>query len=194
MTPSVSDARLDRYYYIFDSRAHRPVVVDRTTGTEYDWEEEARVQLIRHVEAECGRDVLPVFASWCARQVGAPARAMDADEASPAVRLWRAARRRAEGTASREALRAVREETNDAVLMASTVGLPRRDAEAARLLTVQACLHPDPVEAAANAAHMSERWAEFSGAEEPERAATEMRERQINWLLDRLLTGPAATA
>jgi hypothetical protein len=186
MSSPVADTRVERYYYIFDSRQQRAVVVDRTTGAEYDWEGEARVQLIRHVAAVAGSATLVRFAAWCSAQTGAGSRRAGREGA--ADRLAEAARERADGGAAvSDRLAAVRDETNDDVLMASTVGLPRQEPEAARLLTAQAALIDDPAEAAINAAHMSERWAEFSAEESPESAARTMRERQIDWLLDRLL-------
>jgi hypothetical protein len=196
MPSPVADTRVERYYYIFDSRRQRAVVVDRTTGAEYDWEGEARVQLIRHVGAVSGPDALVRFAVWCSMQTGAGGRGATGSEDSapeePADRLAEAARQRAdEGTASGEDGATLRDETNDAVVMASTVGLPRQQPEAARLLTAQAALIDDPVEAAVNAAHMSERWAEFSAENAPQSAARAMRERHIDWLLDRLLEAGA---
>jgi len=183
---SVADTRVERYYYIFDSREQRAVVVDRTTGAEYDWEAEARVQLIRHVADACGSPHLLRFAMWCSRQTGAGCGADE--EATSADRLAEAAQERLSGgEEAAVGASAVRAEENDAVLMASTVGLPRRDPAAAGLLTAQACLLDDPIDAAVTAAHMSERWAEFSADGDPQPAAEAMRERQIDWLLDRLL-------
>ncbi len=184
---TISDASIDRYYYIFDSRGQRAVVMDRTTGAEYDWNGEARVQLLRHVRdrlGEAGAAPLRQFAAWCARRTGA-------DAASPTTadhQLWAAAQQLAAGTA-RDASRAetARHDTRDEALMALTVGLPHGDPEAARLLTVQACTRVDPVDAASDAAHMSERWAELSSPETPTDAARSMREDQVNWLLDALL-------
>lgn len=191
MSSPVADTRVERYYYIFDSRQQRAVVVDRTTGAEYDWEGEARVQLIRHAAAVAGPATIVRFAAWCSAQTGAGSRGAGGGE-GPADRLAEAARKRADGGAAvSERAAAVRDETNDDVLLASTVGLPRQEPEAARLLTAQAALIDDPVEAAINAAHMSERWAEFSAEDSPESAARAMRERQIDWLLDRLLDAGA---
>ena len=184
---TISDASIDRYYYIFDSRAQRAVVMDRTTGAEYDWDGEARVQLLRHVHDRLGPEgtaPLRRFAAWCARQTGADA----VPSPSPDHQLWTAAQQLAAGM-PREASRAdaARQSTHDEALMALTVGLPHGEPDAARLLTVQACTHAAPLEAASDAAHMSERWAELSEPESPTAAARSMREDQVNWLLDALL-------
>lgn len=184
---TISDASIDRYYYIFDSRERRAVVMDRTTGAEYDWDGEARVQLLRHVRdrlSDTGAAPLRQFAAWCAQRTGADT----ASSTTADYQLWTAAQELAAGTA-RDASRAeaARQDTHDEALMALTVGLPHGDTEAARLLTVQACTHADPVDAASDAAHMSERWAELSSPETPTAAARSMREDQVNWLLDTLL-------
>lgn len=175
----ISDTTVDRYYYIFDSRAHRALVVDRQTGEEVAWTAAPRVQLIEYVVGEHGPTVLRRFARWCARQTGAPAVPDD----TPAGRLWAAAR---EG--DRDGWQQVRTDVTDAVVEASALGLSRRQAGAARLLTVHACTHPDPHQAAIDAAHMSERWAEFAADGDATEAVQALRQRQVDWLLDVLST------
>lgn len=176
----ILDARPDRYYYIYDSRERRALVLDRATGEEWANGTSPRAQLIEYVQRQCSALVLRRFARWCAREV-------DADTCSPhtaAARLWAAAQRDNAST-----WRRVRGETTDTVMLAMSLGLPSRDPEAARLLTLQACTHPNAQQAARDAAHMSERWAEFSAEPPPAVAAPAMRTRQVDWLLDRL---PAA--
>jgi hypothetical protein len=205
----ISDTTVDRYYYIFDSRERRAVVMDRTTGDEFAWADDPRAQLVRHVDARQA-SAARAFAGWCARQVGAP----EAAAHTPTGRLWAALDRREKANGDRPAGSAgggendfepVREATADAAVIACAVGLSRREAQAARLLTVQAATHRDPVRAAIDAAHMSERWAEFRAKEggtrpetrlpaegaderarEPEEAARAMRRRHVNRLLDAL--------
>jgi hypothetical protein len=218
---TIPDARVDRYYYIFDSRRRRAVVLDRTTGAEYDWDGEARVQLLRHVRDQyatrgdgdrAGARLLRRFAAWCARQTGIPEVAASAAEQTqtrrpsgaeevlkktpdhertpgvPERRLWKAVQQLESGTPRSDSdADAARSATADAAMMALTVGLPRCDTDAARLLTVQAGTHADPLDAAVDAAHMSERWAEFADTDAPAAAARAMRQRQVDWLLDRLL-------
>jgi acyl-CoA reductase-like NAD-dependent aldehyde dehydrogenase len=175
----ISDTRVDRYYYIFDSRTHCPLVLDRTTGEQGSPDADPRGPLIDHVGARRSPDVLRRFARWCARQVHAgtpPAH-------TAAGRLWAAAQRDAP-----DAWQRVRRETADTVMLAVSLGLTRREPEAARLLTLQACTHPEAPQAARDAAHMSERWAEFSADTNPEAKARAMRARHVDWLLDRLST------
>lgn len=47
----ISDARVDRYYYIFDGRDQRALVLDRATGEERAPETNPRTSLIDHVQA-----------------------------------------------------------------------------------------------------------------------------------------------
>jgi len=173
----ISDATVDRFYYIFDSREHRALVVDRTTGEEYVRNRVPRSQLIARVRACRSSATVRQFARWCARQVNAEG----ASAHTPAGRLWSAARREDEST-----WRRVRRETTNAVALAVAVGLPRGRPDAARLLVLQACTNPDAEQAALDAAHMSERWAEFRTESEPAAAAQSMRARHIDWLLDAL--------
>ena len=173
----ISDARVDRYYYIYDSRERRALVLDRTTGEERAYESSARAQLIEHVQTQCSPATLRRFARWCARQVDADA----CPSHTAAGRLWAAAQR---GDAS--VWRRVQRETADTVMLAVALGLSRGRPDAARLLVLHACTHPDAKKAALDAAHMSERWAEFSATSNPAAAAQTMRARHIDWLLDRL--------
>ena len=176
----ISDATVDRYYYIFDSRERRALVLDRTTGEEVAWRSVPRVQLIDYVRERRGGSVPRAFARWCARRAGAE----EAPPRSPTARLWKAAR---PGTTTGRS--EVRDEHTDAVVRAAALGLPRRRPEAARLLAVHACTHPSARQAAIDAAHMSERGAEFAASEAPEAAVRALRRRQVDWLLDAL--GPA---
>jgi len=179
LKPMMSDTTVDRYYYIFDSRAHRALVMDRRTGEEVAWTAAPRVQLIEYVAGEHGTTILRRFARWCARQTGA-----SGVTDTPAGRLWAAAREE-----DRDAWQRVRTDETDAVVEASALGLSRRQAGAARLLTVHACTHPDDHQAAIDAAHMSERWAEFVADGDARQAVAAMRQRQVDWLLDVLSAG-----
>ncbi len=172
----ISDVTVDRYYYIFDSRERRPLVIDRQTGTEMDWASAPRVQLVDYVNEKQSAAVLRRFARWCAQQGGAEKAPAD----TPAGRLWAAAQQ------DEDAWERVRADTVDAVVEAVVLDLSRRQAQAARLLAVHACTHPDPRSAAIHAAHMSERWAEFVAESDAEAAVQALRQRQIDWLLDAL--------
>lgn len=172
----VPDVTVNRYYYIFDSRSHRALVLDRATGEEVHWSRIPRIQLIEHVAAECGPSTVRQFATWCARLT-------DIDDLSsdrPAGKLWEAVQTE---TASRKR---ARQTVTEALVRATALGLPRRRIEAARLLLVHACLHPDPRHAAIDAAHMSERWREFKRPAAPAPAVRKMRQRHVDWLLDAL--------
>ena len=171
----MSDTTVDRYYYIFDSRAHRALVMDRRTGEEVAWTAAPRVQLIEYVAGEQGTTIRRHFARWCAQQTGASG----VPEDTPAGRLWAAAREK-----DRDAWQRVRTDETDAVVEASALGLSRRRRGAARLLAVHACTHPDDHKAAIDAAHMSERWAEFAADGNARQAVEAMRQRQVDWLLD----------
>ncbi|PSQ95307.1 MAG: hypothetical protein BRD55_11905 [Bacteroidetes bacterium SW_9_63_38] len=176
----MSDATVDRFYYIFDSRAHRALVLDRATGKEVAWRSVPRVQLIEHIEAERSPAVLRAFARWCARQVGIEAMS----ENAPAARLWSAAQQD-----DPAAWKAAREETTDAVVRAAALGLSRGRSAAARLLVVHACTHPEARQAAIDATHMTERWVEFDEGRPAEPAVRAVRQRHIDWLLDALNRG-----
>jgi hypothetical protein len=171
-----SDATVDRYYYIFDSRAHRALVMDRRTGEEVAWTSAPRVQLIEYVAEERSPSTLRRFARWCARRATAPAAPAD----TPTGRLWAAARD------DEAAWTQARRDATDAVVRAAALDLPRQQAGAARLLTVHACTHPSARQAAIDAAHMSERWAEFEAESDPEQAVQALRQRHVDWLLDEL--------
>lgn len=180
----IADTTVDRYYYIFDSRAHRALVMDRQTGEEVAWASAPRVQLVEYVSEKRGEPVPRRFARWCARQVGAE----HAPDDTAAHRLWAAAQDNVP-----EVWERVRAEETSAVVGASALGLSRRRAGAAQLLTIHACTHPDDRQAAIDAAHMSERWAEFAADEEAAQAVASMRQRHIDWLLDVLGRGDEET-
>lgn len=173
----VSDATIERFYYIFDSRDQRALVLDRATGEEMAWGSIPRVQLIDHVKTERSPAVLRQFARWCVRQSGIET----ALEDSPAAELWAVAQ-----LEDADAWRQKRDKLTDAVVRAAALGLPRADSAAARLLTVHACTHSNARWAAVDAAHMSERWAEFEADEDAEAAVRAVRRRHVNWLLDAL--------
>lgn len=173
----IADTTVDRYYYVFDSREHRARVMDRRTGQEYTWEAAPRAQLITHVEKLRSTAVVRRFAQWCARQTGAD----DVASHTTAGRLWAAVR-----SSDRSAWTRIRRHTTEAVVLATALDLPGGHPEAARLLTIQACTHPEAKVAARDAAHMSERWAEFCAEGRPSAAAQIMRGRQVDWLLDLL--------
>ncbi|WP_263787475.1 hypothetical protein [Salinibacter grassmerensis] len=175
----MSDTKAEQYYYIFDSRTHRPLVLDRATGEHYASGSDPRRPLIDHVAAQREAGVLRQFARWCAQQVDP--NGVSAHTA--AGRLWAAAQRDAP-----EAWQRVRHETADAAMLAMSLGLPQREPRAARLLTLQACTHPEAQQAARDAAHMSERWAEFSAPSASTEEAQAMRARHVNWLLDQVST------
>jgi hypothetical protein len=175
----ISDETVDRYYYIFDSRERRTLVVDRWTGEEVAWDSAPRIQLIDHVAEVHAEGILRRFARWCARQTGVEAVPSDRTTG----RLWRAAQSPDEADWA-----TVRADTTDAVVEAVALGLPRRQSEAARLLGTHACTHPEARQAAIDAAHMGERWAEFEAPAAPEAAVRRHRQRQVDWLLDVLGT------
>lgn len=173
----MSDATIDRFYYIFDSREQRALVLDRATGEEVAWGTVPRVQLIEHVKNERSPSALRHFARWCARQTGIET----VPSKGPAAQLWTVAQ---SGEAA--AWRTMRGKVTDAVVRAAALGLPQGHSAAARLLVVHACTHPDAYRAAVDAAHMSERWVEFEAEETPEAAVRALRRRHVNWLLDAL--------
>lgn len=170
----ISDLCLDRYYYVFDSRQSRTVVLDRRTGEEVDWREMPRIQLMAYAAERVASGMLRDFARQCARYTDVQ---RAADE-TPTERLWSAAQR-VNGTAC--AL--VRREVLDAVVRAATLDLPRGRSDAARLLTVYACTHPNALQGAIDAAHMSERWAAFVD-DDPRTAVRQVRQWQVDWILD----------
>jgi len=211
--PAVGDDTVQRYYYIYDSRETRTVVVDRTTGKEFLWDDDPRAPLLAYVARKRSDRALRHFAFWCARQVmpegDVPVESSDAAQdvvhgvTSATRRLLRVVRHQLNGEDGGASFRDVRRETSDVVVHAATVGLAQMDPVAARLLTAQACTHASPRRAALDAAHMAERYAEFVAFEErdtgagagtrpePDAAARAMRRRQIDALLDALLQADA---
>ncbi|HHP7237316.1 hypothetical protein [Longibacter sp.] len=203
--PAVADDTVKRYYYIYDSRETRTVVVDRTTGEEFLWEDDPRAPLLAHVVRKRSGRALRHFAVWCAQEVtpegsGTGESNHPAHELTSATRrLLRVVRHRLNEGDGGASFGDVRRETSDVVVRAATIGLAQMDPEAARLLTVQACTHASPRRAALDAAHMAERYAEFVAFAErdagggtgdrpaPDAAARAMRRRQIDALLDGLL-------
>lgn len=177
----MSDATVDRFYYIFDSREQRALVLDRATGEEMAWGAVPRGQLIEYVGAERSPSVLRQFARWCARETGIEA----APSGGPAAQLWTVAQ-----SEDAAAWHTMRRKVTDAVVRAAALGLSRGHSAAARLLVVHACTHSDAGWAAVDAAHMSERWVEFEAEEDPEAAVRALRRRHVNWLLD-VLNAPA---
>ncbi|MFP4227622.1 MAG: hypothetical protein ACLFTE_02210 [Salinivenus sp.] len=174
----IPDDTVDRYYYIFDGREQRALVMDRMTGREYAWDDAPQAPLIDHVQTHRSSAVLRAFARWCARQTDVAAVPLH----TTAGRLWAAVRR----TEDANDLRRIRTDAVDAAVVAAAVGLPRRRPEAARLLAVHACTHPTPRRAALDAAHMHERWTEFEAGTSAAVQAT--RQQQVDWLLDALGT------
>ena len=104
----ISDTRVDRYYYIFDSCEHRALVLDRATGEEQRAEADPRTSLIGHVRTKRSPALQRRFAQWCARQVDPGA----APSHTAAGRLWAAAQRD-----DPAAWKRVRRETSDSVML-----------------------------------------------------------------------------
>lgn len=169
------DLTVARYYYVFDSREHRTRVVDRKTGDEVRWHALPRIQLIEYVAETHSGSVLRQFARACARDTGANEGTSD----SPTGRLWAAAQ-----GISAQSRAQIRQAVTGAVVRAVTLGLSAGRSDAARLLTVHACTHPDPVTGAVEAAHMNERWAEFAAENDPRAAVRSVRQAHVDWLLD----------
>lgn len=149
--------------------------MDRATGEEYAWDTTPRAQLISYVHHQCSSAAVRHFARWCAAQANAEAAPLH----TAAGQLWSVGHRE-----DRSAWKRARQRTIDAVVLAAALGLPKGQPEAARLLAIQACTHPKPERAALDAAHMSERWAEFCSERDAVTAARNMRQRHIDWLLD----------
>jgi len=173
----IPDDTVDRYYYIFDSREQRALVMDRTTGQEYAWDEAPQAPLIEHLQRQRSDLVVRRFAHWCARQTGAASAPLH----TTTGQLWTAVH----PTTDTDTLERVRADAVDDAVLAAAVGLPHRRRDAARLLTLHACTHPTARRAALDAAHMYERWVEF-GPEATGTAVQAARQRQVNWLLDAL--------
>lgn len=220
----ISDATVQRYYYIYDSRELRTLVMDRVTGEEFSWTDDVRTPLLKYVADQDPSSGEPdgslrQFALWCAREAGADPSADDesAGASAPAnIQAYARSRLLAAAAtwieANGDPPEAVRRETADDVVRAATVGLAEMDPRAASILTAQACTHPDAWRAALDAAHMSERFAEFeaaarpdtlqssvrtpairrdavaghAGASSPDAAAQAMRMQQVDHLLDLL--------
>lgn len=151
--------------------------MDRTTGEEYAWDTTPRAQLIAYVSHRRSPETLRHFARWCAAQTNAKAAPLH----TAAGQLWSVVHRE-----DVSAWRRARQRTTDAVVLAASLGLPKGQPDAARLLAIQACTHPEAELAALDAAHMSERWAEFCSEHNAAAAARAMRQRHIDWLLDTL--------
>jgi len=176
----IPDNTVDRYYYIFDAQACRTLVMDRMTGDEYAWDETSRAQLLDYAQHRCSTAVRRHFARWCVRQTEvdtAPLHTMTG-------RLWAAVRRGSHSTTRAR----VRTEAMDDAAVAAALGLPQGRSDAAQLLAVHACTHPDPRRAALDAAHMSERWAEFEADPDAATGVERVRQRHVDWLLDAIRT------
>lgn len=174
----IPDNTVDRYYYIFDSREQRALVMDRMTGREYAWEEAPQASLMEHVQQRKSEAPLRDFACWCAQQTDVAAAPLH----TTTGQLWAAVRPNS-APASRAR---VRSSAMEAAVVAAAVGLPQHQKAAAQLLLVHACTHPDARQAALDAAHMHERWAEFAAEAAPKTAVQTIRQRHIDWLLDTL--------
>jgi hypothetical protein len=225
--PAISDDTVQRYYYVYDSRAGRPLVQDRLTQAPYVWDDDPRAPVLRYAASsepgaekrggERPRGVDRRFALWCARQVTDALRSQAEQGDTPSStstvtdELIRAAEALVETPESKRA-KSVRGTAENAVIHASTIGLSEMDPSAAALLTAFGATHSDPRTAALEAAHMSERYAEFvayhrhNGTDTPlpaavrqrydrlpgargdtpvpDAAARLMREAHIDWLLE----------
>lgn len=225
--PAIPDDTVQRYYYVYDSRAGRPLVQDRLTEAPYVWDDDPRAPVLRYVAssdpnqedaAETNADTIDRrFALWCAHQVTDALRseAERGDTPSSMSTITGERARVAEGlveTLGSKQSEFVRGAAENAVIHASTIGLSEMDPSAAALLTAFGATHADPRTAALDAAHMSERYAEFAayhrhnGADTPlpaavrqrydrlpgargdtpvpDAAARLMREAHIDWLLE----------
>lgn len=180
--------RVSDYYYIFDGRSGRPVIVDRDSGaparrTAPDVQPDC-MPVARHVLQRFGAGTLRTFACWCAQHTWPAASPPDA-----CAVLWNAARRVACGNApAPETLTAARSHSNDDAVMAAAVGMPHRRPRAAQLLAARACTEPDVLHAAHDAMHMSMRWAEFTHETDDaaDAAIRTMHATHLNALLDAL--------
>ncbi|PEN13877.1 hypothetical protein CRI94_07405 [Longibacter salinarum] len=204
--PTVADDTVRRYYYIYDSRTVRTLVMDRVTGDEFRWEEDVRLPLLEHMVARRSERYLRRFALWCARQVmphDVRAQTEEAGHGDTPTDIARYLIAAVQGDLDSGGITACRDEarqtTVDAVVHAATIGLSQMNPEAARLLSAQSCTHPDATQAAMDAAHMAERYAEFvafrrreehhdpSRVPTPGEAVRNMRQRQIDAILDHLI-------
>ncbi|MFO8231952.1 MAG: hypothetical protein R6U20_04735 [Longimonas sp.] len=177
--------RVSDYYYIFDGRSDRPVIVDRASGVPTHEAppsaQPAALPVARYLKQDHGASVVRAFACWCAQQTWrftAPPAACTA--------LWTAARNVASGQVSTiKALHKARSASREAAVRAAAIGMPHRRPSAAQLLAARSCTEPDVLTAAHDAMHMSVRWAEFA-YDPPNAAIKAMHERHMNGLLDAL--------
>ena len=172
------------YYYIFDGRSGRPLIVDRSSG-QLTCEAPSPAQpavlpVARHLLHHQGPSVVRAFACWCAQQTW-----HQTDLPAVCQPLWTAARAVAAGEKPLESLHCLRERSDEDAVLAAAVGMPRRRPQAAQLLAARSCAEPDALAAAHDAMHMSARWAEFTH-DAPDTALRDMHERHLNGLLDAL--------
>ncbi len=176
--PAISDDTVQRYYYIYDSRAGRPLVQDRMTQAPYVWDDDPRTPVLQYAASRAPdepdeeraahwRDRLSRrFALWCARQTTAAVHSEEGENDEPSSEsattdvLVRAAQDLITSPGN-ERVPSIRAAVETAVIHASTIGLSEMDPAAAALLTAFGATHPDPRTAALEAAHMGERYAEF---------------------------------
>lgn len=176
--PAISDDTVQRYYYIYDSRAGRPLVQDRLTQAPYVWDDDPRAPVLQYAASreseETGKDpavhqqgnLSHRFALWCARQVTGTVRVEQTENTESVLvaettdDLVRAVEDLITSPGS-EKVPSIRSAAETAVIHASTIGLSEMDPAAAALLTAFGATHPDPRTAALDAAHMGERYAEF---------------------------------
>ncbi len=181
--PLAMPKHVSDYYYIFDGRSGRPVIVDRSSGVQArEAPSDAALDCMpvaEYVLHQQGEAVIRAFACWCAQQTWAPS-----PPPEPCQLLWDAARDVAAG-ASLQRLRAARTKSDEAAVLAAAVGMPRRRRRAAQLLAARSCTEPDVLAAAHDAMHMSARWAEFAH-EASDVAIRAMHEQHLNALLDTL--------
>lgn len=175
---------VDQFYYIFDGRQQRTLVLDRRTGDLYARRNSDRARLMTYMVHTGGVHILRRFALWCAEEVTSH----NAEATSETMQaLVACGMRMANGHASAASVEDIRSDAMGEVVLASAVGLSYHQPEGAALLVAYACTHADPMEAALDAAHMSERWAEFcADPYERAEAVEAMRQRHINYFLDQL--------
>jgi hypothetical protein len=93
--PAISDDTVQRYYYIYDSRAGRPLVQDRMTQAPYVWDDDPRAPVLQYAASRAPdepdeeraahwRDRLSRrFALWCARQTTAAVHSEEGENDEP---------------------------------------------------------------------------------------------------------------
>ena len=181
--PFAMPKHVSDYYYIFDGRSGRPVIVDRSSGVRArEASSDASpdcMPVAEYVLHQQGEAVVRAFVCWCAQQTWAPS-----PPPEPCQPLWDAARGVAAGASPRK-LREVRSTSDEAAVLAAAVGMPHRRPHAAQLLAARSCTEPDVLAAAHDAMHMSARWAEFTH-DASDAAICAMHERHLNALLDAL--------